>query len=74
LLYFVHGIPEIGAYFIAGLAGSMVSIAIIHKHYKKKKFYKVINDVAVLFLIGAVILGLAGLIEVYVSPIIPSLL
>ncbi len=37
LRYAIHGIPEIGAYFIGGLAGSVISIAVIRHDLGTKK-------------------------------------
>ena len=30
--YMIHGIPEIAAYFIGGLAGGIISVAVINRH------------------------------------------
>jgi len=63
--FMTHGILEIAAYFIAGLAGGIISIAII-KHRLKEN--KVIIDSLDLVLISIALLFAAAIIEVYVTP------
>ncbi len=63
--YMTHGIFEIAAYFIAGLAGSIISIAII-KHDLNKD--QVIYDATELILLSLAMLIIAGVIEVFVTP------
>jgi len=70
--YSIHGIPEILAYFIAGLAGSIISIAIIKHDFLTKKFERVLLDSADLIVIAIVILIIAALLEVFVTPAIFS--
>jgi len=70
LRYAVHGIPEIAAYFIAGLAGSIISIAVIRHDIGTKKYERIILDTSDLIIIAIVILFLAALLEVYVTPLI----
>ena len=69
LRYLTHGIPEIIAYFTAGLGTGIISIAIIRHDYKSKKFKHVLMDSAGLIGISIIILGIAALIEVFVTPI-----
>ena len=66
LRYSVHGIPEIAAYFTAGLAGGIISIAIVNHDFRTKNFQKVVIDSADLILISIVILIIAGFLEVFV--------
>jgi uncharacterized membrane protein SpoIIM required for sporulation len=66
--YFVHGIPEIMAYFVAGLAGGIISVALMREGLKSKIFVKASKDSLNLIAIAAVLLILAALIEVYISP------
>lgn len=68
--YCLHGIPEILAYFIAGLAGGIISIAIIRHDYGTEKFRNILTDSLDLIMISIVILIVAGLLEVYISPFI----
>ena len=69
LRYAIHGIPEITAYFIAGLAGGIISVAVIRNDLLSRRFSHVLFDVADLVLLSVVILFAAGLLEVYVTPL-----
>lgn len=71
---FLHGALEIAAYFLIGIAGSMISVALIHKHYHNRSFYRILFDVADLILISVFLIFIAGIIEVYISPMIPLLI
>ncbi|MCB9362426.1 stage II sporulation protein M [Candidatus Woesearchaeota archaeon] len=66
--YAIHGIPEILAYFIGGLAGGILSIAIVKHDYVSKKFEKVIMDSADLVIIAIITLIFAAAIETYITP------
>lgn len=68
--YMIHGIPEILAYIIAGLAGGIISMAIIRHDFGSKKFEKVLFDSSGLILIALVILVIAAFIEVYITPVL----
>ncbi len=72
--YTIHGIPEILAYFIAGLAGGLISIATINYKFGSKYFEKIILDSSDLVLIAVLILVVAAFLEVYITPIIFSIL
>lgn len=69
LRYAIHGIPEIAAYFIAGLAGGIISIAVIKHDMGTRKFEHVILDTADLLLIALLITFVAGILEVWVTPV-----
>lgn len=64
--YMTHGILEIIAYFIIGLAGGIISIAIIRKDMENDR---VVTDALDLILISLGFLVVAGLIEVYITPL-----
>ncbi len=70
LKYAVHGLPEIAAYFYGALAGGILSVALINKHYKTEKFPKVMVDFSELVLIAAGFLVAAAFLEVYVTPVL----
>ncbi len=67
LRYMTHGLLEIAAYFVAGLAGGIISVALI-KHDLKED--KVLIDSLDLILISIGILFAAGIVEVYITPLI----
>ncbi len=68
--YALHGIPEIISYFIAGLAGGIISIAIIRHDFGTKTFERILLDSADLLLISILILIVAALIEVFITPVL----
>lgn len=70
LRYSIHGIPEILAYFMAGLAGGIISIAAIRHDFGTKKFEHILLDSADLLLLALVTTFIAGVLEVWVTPII----
>lgn len=70
LKYSVHGIPEIAAYFYGGLAGGIISVAIIKKHFKTKKFPAIMKDFSELVLIAIGFLVAAAFMEVYITPVL----
>ncbi|GAG21386.1 unnamed protein product, partial [marine sediment metagenome] len=65
--YMLHGIPEIIAYFLAGIAGGIISAGIIRHRTKSKKFKEVLLDSLDLILLASVLIIIASIIEVYVS-------
>ncbi len=70
--YSLHGILEILAYFIAGLAGGIISVAVIRHRLGTKKFHAVLYDSADLIVAAVFILLIAGIIEAYLTPAIVS--
>ena len=68
LKYSIHGVPEIAAYFYGGLAGGILSVAIIRKHFRTKKFPAIMVDFSELILIAIGFLVAAAFLEVYVTP------
>ncbi|MFH1642970.1 MAG: stage II sporulation protein M [Nanoarchaeota archaeon] len=70
LRYMVHGIPEITAYFVAGLAGGIISVAVIRHDFGTTKFERILLDSTNLLVISLVMLFIAALAEVYITPIL----
>lgn len=70
LKYSLHGIPEIMAYFYGSLAGGIISVALIKKHFKTKKFPIIMKDFTELVLIAIGFLIAAAFLEVYVTPVL----
>ncbi|MBS3151696.1 stage II sporulation protein M [Candidatus Woesearchaeota archaeon] len=68
--YMIHGIPEILAYFAAGLAGGIISIAVIRHDFGSKNFNKILYDSMDLIVIAILILFIAALIEVFITPVL----
>ena len=66
--YMIHGIPEIAAYFIGTLAGGIIGLAIVRKEFKTSRFWDIIYDSIILIVVAILILVIAGLIEVFLTP------
>ena len=66
--YAPHGIPEILAYFVAGLAGGIISTAAIRHDFGTKKYINIIMDSAVLLLLSLFLLVISAWLEVYITP------
>ncbi|PIN87265.1 hypothetical protein COV19_00665 [Candidatus Woesearchaeota archaeon CG10_big_fil_rev_8_21_14_0_10_44_13] len=66
--YMIHGLPEILSYFVAGLAGGIISVAVVRHDFRSKNFEKIILDSADLILISFLILVIGAVLEVYVTP------
>ncbi len=65
--YMLHGILEITAYFIIGLAGGILSMALIKKDLS---YDSIMADVLDLVLISIGFLLVAGIVEVYITSLI----
>ena len=70
LRYLVHGFPEITAYFIVALAGGMLGTGIMRHGIKDRLFLRVLENVIILVFIAILILIIAALIEVYLTPLL----
>jgi uncharacterized membrane protein SpoIIM required for sporulation len=68
--YMIHGVPEIAAYFMGALAGGIISVAIIRHDVHNEKFWIILQDSLNLVILSVVILFLASLIEVFITPAI----
>jgi len=66
--YMIHGIPEISAYFIGALAGGIVSVAVIRRDLKGERMWRILQDALLLIIIAVVILFIAALMEVFITP------
>lgn len=68
--YMVHGAPEIAAYFVGALAGGIISVAVIKHDTKSEKFWSILQDSLNLVIVAVVILFIAALIEVFITPLL----
>ena len=64
-----HGFFEILAYFIGGLAGGIISVAVINHNVDSDKFVHILKDSIDLFLLAIIMLVFAALIEVFITPV-----
>ena len=70
--YMTHGVFEILAYFVGGLAGGIISVAIINHDINSDKFKIIIRDSLDLVLLSIALLVVAALVEVFVTPLLFS--
>jgi len=68
--YMTHGLVEIAAYFVGGLAGGIISIAVIKHDFGTNKFEHVLLDSVDLILVAILMLLFAGVVEVYITPVL----
>jgi stage II sporulation protein M len=66
--YMTHGVFEIAAYFIAALAGGIISMAIARHDFNSPQFKHVVLDAIDLMVISVVVLMFAAFVEVFVTP------
>lgn len=71
LRYMIHGIPEIGGYFVGGLAGGIISLGVVQHKLGSPKFKKTMFDALNLIILAIFILFIAAVLEIWVSPLIP---
>ncbi len=67
--YMTHGMFEILAYFIAGLAGGIISVAVINHKTTSEQFKHVVIDSLDLILLGFIVLVFAAFVEVFITPV-----
>jgi uncharacterized membrane protein SpoIIM required for sporulation len=70
LRYMVHGFPEIAAYFVTALAGGIFGVSVIRNGIKNIKSLRVAENVGILIVIAVLLLVIAGLMEVYLTPLL----
>lgn len=68
LRYMIHGLPEIAAYFVAALAGGILSVSVIRHDTNSEKFWSIVEDALLLVIIAMVILLISAIIEVFITP------
>jgi len=68
LRYLIHGIPEILAYFVGGLAGGLISVAVIKRSWNSKKFSSTLYNIVGLITIAIILLVVSAVIEITISP------
>ncbi len=68
--YIFHAIPEIIAYFFGGLAGGIISVAVIRHDFRTKQFQNIVLDSSLLILLAIVFLIIAAFIEVFITPVL----
>ena len=69
LRYMMHGVFEILGYFIGGLAGGLISVAMLHREFEGEQFKKIMKDSIDLIILAVLVILVAGLVEVFVTPL-----
>jgi uncharacterized membrane protein SpoIIM required for sporulation len=69
LRYMIHGFPEIAAYFVTALAGGIFGVGVIRNGIKDHRFLRVLENTFLLLFTAILILILAAVIEVYLTPL-----
>jgi len=59
----LHGVPEIAAYFFAGLAGGILSVGIMREKLGGKNFHKIFIDALVFLAVAELLIFAAALLE-----------
>ncbi len=67
LRYMTHGALEMASYFIAGIAGGIISIAFIKHNFNEEQIFV---DVLDLLFISMGLLFVGAIVEVYITPVI----
>ncbi len=62
----IHGIPEILAYFVAGIAGGVLSVGI----YRGKYTREIMEDAFILYSVSIALLLIAAFLEAYITPLL----
>ncbi len=70
LKYFIHGIPEMLAYFVIALMGGILFIELIKGDFTKNRIKRTLIDSAILGSVAIILLVAAALIETFISPLI----
>ncbi len=60
----VHGIPEILAYFFAGLAGGILSVGIIREKIRSREFATIFKDSLFILVLAEFLISIAAYLEV----------
>ena len=63
-----HGFCEMLAYFIGGIADGIISVAVNKHDFESETFKNVLKDSLDLIILAILILIIAALIEVFITP------
>lgn len=59
----LHGIPEIAAYFVAGIAGGILGVGVIREKLNSKEFHFIFKDSLIFLAIAEVLIIVAAFVE-----------
>jgi len=63
----IYFFPEVAGFLLAGIAGGVISKAVIVEKWGSKNFQNVLRDASILLLVSVLFLLIAGLLESYVA-------
>jgi uncharacterized membrane protein SpoIIM required for sporulation len=67
LVLFLHFIPELSGFLLVAIAGSILSVAIMHEHWGSPYFKNIIKNVVLMLGVAVVLIFLAAYLEVFIS-------
>ena len=70
LKYSIHGPLEIAGYFLGGLAGGIISVALVKHSFGTRKFDRILWDTSTLLIVSVMVLIVAAVAEVWVTPLV----
>lgn len=68
--FFAHGIFEVLGYFVGAIAGGILSVAIVKRHYRNPHFRTLVKDVLILTALAGFLIVVGAAVEVYITPIL----
>jgi uncharacterized membrane protein SpoIIM required for sporulation len=63
----VHFVPEIFGFLLAGMAGAILSVALLNEKFGSKYFKNVMKNIVILLVIAIALVFIASVLEIYVS-------
>lgn len=63
--FFVHGVPEILGFFVAAIAGGVLSVVFVRHHWSSPEARIVMKDFVMLTVAAIILIFVAGVLEVY---------
>jgi uncharacterized membrane protein SpoIIM required for sporulation len=70
LRYMTHGVFEMLAYFMAALAGGIISIAVINHNFRSPEFKRVLSDSVDIAALSIGMVFFAAIVEVLITPLL----
>jgi len=68
--YMFHGVFEIGSYIAGGLAGGIISVAVVNHNFRTKEFWHVVADSTDMIIMSVILLLLGAFTEAFITPMI----
>ena len=69
--YLIHGTIELGAYFVGGLAGAIISVALTKHDLGVKKMDNILRDSTDLLIIAILLLVIGAVVESMIISVFP---